>query len=122
MNINGGSILNQHDGDTLIEGDLTVDGQIFVGDAEGKSEYLDSGVYMPTISTITTNWSFNLVTDGSSHPIYEKNGNVVTLAFNLLVGWLTATTTFASFAVTVPSLDLFDQKVTNKAWASAGLY
>ena len=121
MNINGGSIDNTHDGDTLIEGNLTVDGTITAGNFEGKSEYLDSGVYIPTITTLTPPWSFNLSTVNGSDPVYEKNGNVVTLAFNILAGWTTSTSSFASFAITVPSEDLFDLKVTNKAWASAGV-
>jgi len=121
MDITGNNNDNVHNGNTLIEGNLSVEGQLFIGDSKTTPEYLDSGVYTPTITTITPNWSFNLSVVNNSEPVYEKNGNVVSLCCNILAGWTTATTSFASFSITVPSLDLFDLPVTNKAWASAGI-
>ena len=122
MNIDGTSGANFHGGDTLVEGDLTVEGKITANNFEGQSEYLDSGVYTPTITTITAGWSFTLsIVPPDANPIYEKNGNIVTLGVNILAGWTGATTSFASFRISVPSIDLFDLKVTNKAYASAGI-
>jgi len=121
MNINGGSIDNTHNGNTLVEGNLTVDGQIFVGDAEGKSEYLDSGTYTPVITSVTAGWTFSLVTSLGRDPVYEKNGNVVTLSCHMFASWSGATATTATFQITVPSMDLFDLPVTNTGRATAGI-
>ena len=42
MNIDGTSISDVHLGDTLIEGSLTVEGDLRANGADVKSEYLDS--------------------------------------------------------------------------------
>jgi len=110
MDSSGRSIANVHNGDTFINGSLTVQEQILVGDAEGKSEYLDSGKYTQTFSNPFYVDAFFY----NNETYYTKNGNFVTIIFN--VGLLTPSFTFQTsrnqaFDVTVPSLDLFDTKM-----------
>jgi hypothetical protein len=113
MNSSGYPIANYHDSDTFIDGSLNIEGQIIVRDAEGQSEYLDSGKYVQTFSNpfFINNFFYN------NDTYYTKNGNFITVSFN--VGLLTPAFTFTSsrnqaFDVTVPSVDLFDTKMTTE--------
>lgn len=121
MDSSGRSIANVHNGDTFINGSLTVQEQILVGDAEGKSEYLDSGDYTPTITSLTAGWTFSQTSPTTRQAWYVKNGNIVSIGINMFASWVAPTTTVASFRITVPSEDLFEQKLTNQARSTASI-
>jgi hypothetical protein len=121
MNSSGYSIDNFHNGDTIVNGTLTVQDQIFVGDAEGQSEYLDSGNYTPTITSLTAGWSFDQKSATTRPAWYVKNGNIVSIGINMFASWVAPTTTVASFRITVPSEDIFEQKLTNQARSTASI-
>ncbi|MDB4539761.1 hypothetical protein N9231_05010 [Saprospiraceae bacterium] len=121
MDSSGRAIANVHNGDTFINGSLTVQEQILVGDAEGKSEYLDSGNYTPTITSLTAGWSFSQSSPTTRQAWYVKNGNIVSIGINMSASWVAPTTTVASFRITVPALDIFEQKLTNQARSTASI-
>ena len=121
MDSSGRSIANVHNGDTFINGTLTVQEQILVGDAEGKSEYLDSGNYTPTITSLTAGWTFTQTSPTTRQAWYVKNGNIVSIGINMFASWVAPTTTVASFRITVPALDIFEQKLTNQARSTASI-
>ena len=114
MNIDGTSISDVHLGDTLIEGSLTVEGDLRANGADVKSEYLDSGTYTPTVSTPTAGWSVLLEEDA----IYKKNGNLITVGVDISVGWTAPTTNPVSIRITVPAQDLFEADASIYAFAS----
>ena len=113
MNSSGYPIENYHSTDTFVEGSLTVDGQIFVRDAEGQSEYLDSGDYNPIVLGVATHWN-SLSLKSGTQARYAKNGNIVEVYMEL-TGELKASQAFAQISITVPSVDLFDRKHTGSA-------
>lgn len=107
MDSSGRSIANVHNGDTFINGTLTVQEQIFVGDAEGKSEYLDSGDYTNfIINPLGGRWNSLAIKSGTQYR-YAKNGNIVQ-CYIQLTGNIKANQPFIQLDTTVPALDLFD--------------
>jgi len=117
MNIGGFSGENTHGGDTQIFGSLTVDGQVIVRDAEGQSEYLDSGDYTPIILGVVTQWD-SLILKSGTQARYAKNGNIVEVYMEL-TGSLKANQPFAQISISVPSVDLFDKKHIGSAYSDS---
>lgn len=119
MNSSGYPIANYHSSDTFVDGKLTVEGQILVNDAEGQSEYLDSGKYIQTFSNpfFINNFFYN------NDSYYIKNGNFITIRFNVALETPSFTFTTSrnqGFDVSVPSIDLFDKKMTTEAPKGVG--
>jgi len=117
MNIGGFSGENTHGGDTQIFGSLTVDGQVIVRDAEGQSEYLDSGDYTPIVLGVVTQWD-SLILKSGTQARYAKNGNIVEVYMEL-TGSLKANQPFAQISISVPSVDLFDKKHIGSAYSDS---
>lgn len=113
----GYTIDNTHDGNTFIEGSLTIDGQIIVRDAEGQSEYLDSGDYTPIVLGVATHWN-SLILKSGTQARFAKNGNIVEVYMEL-TGSLKANQSFAQISISVPSVDLFDKKHTGSAYSDS---
>jgi hypothetical protein len=113
----GYNITNTHNGNTFIDGSLTIDGQIFVRDAEGQSEYLDSGDYNPTVLGVTSQWE-SLILKSGTQARYAKNGNIVEVYMEL-TGSLKENKSFAQISVSVPSVDLFDKKHIGSAYSDS---
>lgn len=116
MNISGYQENNFHDGSTQILGDLVIDGKLTLGGATGQSEYLDSGDYKSVISNISgiTNVSF----DSQTRTYYEKQGNLVKLYTTLKITFTTVLASSFQFRITVPALDIFENKI-NGAYCNA---
>lgn len=112
----GFPIGNTHNGDTTILGDLNIEGNVFIKNALGQSEYLDSGDYKSVISNISgiTNVSFDSIT----RTYYEKQGNLVKLYTTLKITFTTVLTSSFQFRITVPALDVFEKKI-NGAYCNA---
>ena len=117
MNIGGFSGENTHGGDTQIFGSLTVDGQVIVRDAEGQSEYLDSGDYNPIVLGVATHWN-SLILKTGTQARFAKNGNIVEVYMEL-TGNIKANQSFAQISISVPSVDLFDKKHTGSAYSDS---
>lgn len=105
----GFPIGNTHNGDTTILGDLNIEGNVFVNNALGQSEYLDAGNYTSIISNVVgiTNVSFDSVT----RTYYEKQGNLIKLYVSLKITFTTSLTSGFTFDMTVPALDIFEKKI-----------
>ena len=105
----GFPIGNTHNGDTTILGDLNIEGNVFVNNALGQSEYLDAGNYTSTISNIVgiSNVSF----DSSTRTYYEKQGNLIKLYASLKITFTTSLASSFTFDMTVPALDIFETKI-----------
>jgi hypothetical protein len=88
-----------------------------VNDAEGQSEYLDSGDYSPVILGVATQWN-SLTLKSGTQARYAKNGNIVEVYMEL-TGELKANQAFAQISITVPSVDLFDKKHTGSAYSDS---
>jgi hypothetical protein len=117
MNIGGFSGENTHGGDTQIFGSLTVDGQVIVRDAEGQSEYLDSGDYNPIVLGVATHWN-SLILKTGTQARFAKNGNIVEVYMEL-TGNIKANQSFAQISISVPSVELFDKKHTGSAYSDS---
>ena len=120
MNISGYSDINTHDGNTTIIGDLQVDGNVFVNNALGQSEYLDSGEYKSVISNISgiTNVSF----DSLTRTYYEKQGNLVKLYTTLKITFTSVLAPSFQFRITVPALDIFEKKINGSYCNTSGSF
>ena len=118
MDSSGRAIANVHNGDTFINGSLTVQEQILVGDAEGKSEYLDSGNYTNfIINALGVSWNSLTIKSGTQYR-YAKNGNIVQ-CYIALTGNVKANAPFVQLSITVPALDLFDVEATGTTYCSS---
>ena len=118
MDSSGRSIANVHNGDTFINGSLTVQEQILVGDAEGKSEYLDSGNYTNfIISPLGGRWNSLAIKSGTQYR-YAKNGNIVQ-CYIQLTGNIKVNQPFIQLDTTVPALDLFDVVATGTTYCDS---
>ena len=118
MDSSGRAIANVHNGDTFVNGTLTVQDQIFVGDAEGKSEYLDSGNYTNfIISPLGGRWNSLAIKSGTQYR-YAKNGNIVQ-CYIQLTGNIKVNQPFIQLDTTVPALDLFDVVATGTTYCDS---
>jgi hypothetical protein len=105
MNTGGFSIVNYHDGNTSIDGDLTVSGNFRIGGADGITEYLDSGDYKTVVTPSGVAWNALVVTPGTTAR-YAKNGNIVQF-YTTLRGSIKANQPSAVLTLTVPGVDIF---------------
>lgn len=112
MNSGGYSIANYHDGNTVIEGTLSVSGNVIIGAPEGQSEYLDSGNYAPTIIGGSAWNSIGLYPNSQAR--YVKNGNMIQVYMQLR-GNIKASQNIPQLSIGVPSVALFG--VGHTGWA-----
>lgn len=109
MNINGYSDDNYHDGNTAINGTLTVSGNIISGGSSVQSEYLDSGDYTNAQFIIGTDW-VSMALQPFTKYRYSKNGNMISVHMNLTAEIKAGTLSLLQCEVRVPGIDIFGIK------------